>query len=421
MTILRMSTLRWICLAAVSFLQTSNAADSVHKGSLALVGGTVYVDPSSEPIKKGLVLIQDGVITAVGRKGSIKIPKGIEVIDCTDQVITAGFWNSHTHFLERKWFDASTLAAADLTDQLQIMLTRYGFTSIYDQWSNFKNTKFIRERIESGEIPGPRIRTNGEALQPKAGVTPSFAANLVGFGPVQAAAIEDAAGARAAAIKLLDAGTDGIKIYAMTFAPRASMPEDAIAAAVEEAHRRGKLAFAHPTSDEALLAAVRSGVDVIVHTTAQPGPWNAAVLTPMKEKGVALIPTLTHWHSELKHDRYSVEKLRTATAVAQLRSWIEVGGTVLFGTDVGYIPEYDTTEEFALMGAAGMSYKQILASLTTAPAEKFGDGKRLGKVAKGMLGDIVVMRNDPSKDLKAFASVSYTIRDGSVIYKAEKL
>lgn len=400
-------------------IASSTGAQTAGPGSLALVGGTIYIDPSAPPIQNGTVVIREGVIVAVGPKRAVRVPNDISVLDCTGRTVTAGFWNSHVHFLERKWMDAAAIPAEDLTKQLQLMLTQYGFTSVFDVWSNFDNTKLIRSRIESGEIAGPRIRTTGEALQPKKGAPPSFGLGLLGFGPVEVKAIEDAAGAQAAATKLLEGGADGIKVYAMTFAPRVPMPEDAMQVAFAEAHRRGKPTFAHPTSSEALLAAVRAGVDVIVHTTPQSPVWDAAVMAPMKEKNVALIPTLKLWHSELKHDRVSQQRLRVDTGVAQLRAWNSFGGTTLFGTDVGYMDDYNTAMEFDLMAKAGMTYRQILASLTTAPAAKFGDETRLGQIKTGFVGDIVVLRGDPAQSIEVFASPSYTIRDGKVIYAAE--
>jgi imidazolonepropionase-like amidohydrolase len=69
-----------------------------------------------------------------------------------------------------------------------------------------------------------------------------------------------------------------------------------------------------------------------------------------------------------------------------------------------------------LMAEAGMSFRQILASLTTAPAQRFGESKRRGRIAAGFAADLVILSQDPSKDVRAFAAVRYTLRDGVVIY-----
>jgi len=418
------------------FLGTRALGQSLNtKAQLALVGGTIYASPTEEPIRNGVILIDGDKIVAVGRRASVRVPRGINVIDCTGLTITAGFWNSHLHFLERKWSDAATLPASELSRQLQTMITQYGFTSVFDTWSMWENTRRLRDRIEAGEVAGPRIRSTGEAIFPMgvAGTTatapavaPTQAAawGALGFMPLerlQVARVEEPAEAVEAARKLLDAGTDGVKLYAVTVGRNGvALPEPAIQALVKEAHRRGKPVFAHPTTETGLLAAARAGVDVLAHTTPQSGPWNQSVLTAMKQARVALIPTLTLWRYELRHERISLADGFEETAIDQLRSWVRAGGVVLFGTDVGYMTEYDPTEEYALMAKAGMTFPQILASLTTAPAERFGASKQLGRIAPGLAADLTVLRNDPSKDIRALAAVQYTIRDGKLVYRSSR-
>jgi imidazolonepropionase-like amidohydrolase len=101
-----------------------------------------------------------------------------------------------------------------------------------------------------------------------------------------------------------------------------------------------------------------------------------------------------------------------------LNAFQRAGGDVLFGTDVGYTDVFDTSEEFKWMSRGGMSYQQILASLTTNPARRFGFDQHSGRIAKGYDADLVVLRSDPAHDATAFAEVQYTIRGGTVIYKS---
>src|SRR5207237_441256 len=105
------------------------------------------------------------------------------------------------------------------------------------------------------------------------------------------------------------------------------------------------------------------------------------------------------------------------TEIAQLRAWLAAGGTVLFGTDLGAV-EYDPTEEYVLMARTGMSFRQILASLTTAPAGRFGESDRTGRIAVGLQADLAVLRGDPAKDIRSLADVRYTLRAGKIIYSA---
>jgi imidazolonepropionase-like amidohydrolase len=396
-------------------------SSSISGRQLALIGGTVYVGPTEEPIQNAVILIRDGRIAAVGSRESLKIPQGIQTLECSGMTITAGFWNSHVHFTERKWADAANIPAAELTEQVQAMLTRYGFTSVFDTGSMWENTRRIRDRIESGEIPGPKIRSTGEILYPKGGSGKPEILDVVGAMRGQSPEVADGAEALAASKRLLDAGTDGIKLYAATwYPPFVALPESAILAAVNEAHLQGKHVFAHPTNREALLLAVRSGIDVLVHTTPGSGSWDDVVLSTMKERRVALIPTLKLWKYELRHDRISVRDRFVGTAIGQLRAWHASGGVVLFGTDVGYVSDYDPSDEYALMAEAGMGFRQILASLTTAPAQRFGESKQRGRIAAGFAADLVVLNHDPSRDVRAFAAVRHTLRDGVLIYAPPK-
>jgi imidazolonepropionase-like amidohydrolase len=137
----------------------------------------------------------------------------------------------------------------------------------------------------------------------------------------------------------------------------------------------------------------------------------------MKEHRVALTPTLTVWRDLLRHDRISMQEQSARVAIGQLRAWVTAGGTVLFGTDLGAVA-YDPSEEYTRMAEAGMSFRQILASLTTAPAETFGVSANLGRIAAGVAADLTIVRGDPSKDIRALAGVQYTLRDGNIIYRA---
>jgi imidazolonepropionase-like amidohydrolase len=137
--------------------------------SWALVGGTVYVSPAEPPVKDGVIVIQGDTITAVGQRNAVHLPAGIEKIDCSGLTITAGLWNSHVHFVQRKWANVEAIPAAELSEQMVDMITRWGFTSVYDIGSPLENTQRLRDRIEAGEIPGPRIRSTGEILFAKGG------------------------------------------------------------------------------------------------------------------------------------------------------------------------------------------------------------------------------------------------------------
>jgi len=382
---------------------------------LALVGGTIYPSPIDAAIPDGVILIEDRRIAATGRRGALEIPPEATTIDCTGLTITAGFWNSHVHFFERKWAKAGEIPADELGRQLENTFLRFGFTSVFDLSSEWENTRRIRNRIESGEVNGPRIRSTGLGLLPvNPGLPPDPVMNFMGVIKSSMPEVADAEQAATAARKLLEDGVDAIKLF-VSSPSKSSIPESAIQAAVDEAHRAGKPVFVHPNTATDVMAAVRSGADIIGHTTPASGSWDESILTAMKERGVALTPTLSIWKYFLRHDRLSVLEKSVNTALSQLRAWADLGGTVLFGTDLGAV-DPDPSEEYGLMSAAGMSFSQILASLTTAPAERFGCSNELGRIAPGYRADLVALRGHPAEDLRVLTDVQYVMRDGELIH-----
>jgi imidazolonepropionase-like amidohydrolase len=370
------------------------------------------------PIGDGVVLMQNGRITSVGAK--LTLPANARAIDCTGLFVASGFQNSHVHFTEMKWADAAAQPPEILAQQLREMLTRYGFTTVVDTGSFLPNTAALRRRINSG-VPGPRILTAGASIYPQDGipfyVKDSVPAEVLPF-LNQPATPEEAA---AAVRRNIAAGADVVKLFTGSLSsPRTVVPmrEDIARAAVAEAHRQGALVFAHPSNAEGISVALAAGVDVLAHTAPQAGPWDDAFVSAMKERRLSLVPTLKLWAYEVTRFGGTVETAEqfTAGGIEQLRAFARAGGQVLFGTDVGYMREYDPRDEYVRMAQAGLSPMQILASLTTAPAARFGEETRRGRVAAGMDADLVVLEADPSRDVRNFGKVRYTIRAGRVIF-----
>jgi imidazolonepropionase-like amidohydrolase len=385
----------------------SSTISSVGSEVVALVGGTVYPSPESEPLRDTAVVLRGGRIEAIGGAA----PVDSQRIDCTGLSICAGFHNSHVHFFERKWAKAAEIPAAELGRQLEDMLTKYGFTTVFDTGSQWENTRTIRDRIESGEVNGPAIRSTGEGLIAPGGAPSDTVLAMMGVSPIALTELTDEDQAAAAARRLLDAGVDGVKLFVSS--PRvAPIPEPVMAAAIREAHRDGKPAFAHPNNAADVLTAVRAGVDIVAHTTPSSGAWEPSLIDEMRARNVAITPTLTLWQWYLRHDRASAQQRMVETAVGQLSAWVRAGGEVLFGTDLGAV-EYDPTPEYVLMSQAGMSFRQILESLTTAPARRFGGDAR---IAPGLPADLVVFAGDPAEDIRALGRVRYTIRGGRVVF-----
>jgi imidazolonepropionase-like amidohydrolase len=376
--------------------------------SLALVGGRVYTSPDAIPIDDAAVLVEGGRIAAVGPRASLDTSRAARTIDCKGLVVVAGFQNSHVHFTHPRWAEAASQPAAKLVAQLEEMLTRHGFTTVVDTASDPANTLALRKRIDSGEVAGPAILTAGMALYPPDGVPyyvrDEVPAEILRLLPQPATA----AAATSVVSTQLGGGTDIVKLFVGSWVKRGSvlpMPQDVANAAVAEAHKRGALVFAHPSNVAGLEVALRAGVDVLAHAVEHTRGLTDAHRQRMLDQKMAVVPTLFLFSGRWSWD-----------VGDEVRRFSRAGGQLLFGTDAGYLQQFDPTREYELMASAGIDWREILASLTTSPAARFRRAEERGRIAKSMPADLVVLGSDPSSGARSFADVRTTIRGGRVIY-----
>ena len=388
--------------------------------TLVVTTKRIYPSPNQQPIENGIVVVRKGQITYVGKREDANLPKTARTSECSGGVLTAGFQNNHVHFIERRWDDAAHKSAAELEQSFQEMLTQYGFTTAFDVASD-PNTFELRKRVEKRGVPGPRIFTVGLALFPPDGI-PSYLNDLPLEMRARMPQPRTADEARVAVRSNIAAGADGTKLFLHT-SPRQGvvtmMSPEVVRAAVDETHKHGKLVFAHPTSVEAATLAVDAGVDVLVHTTlGDDTPWKPALVAQMKSRQVSVVPTFKLWIYELKKEDVPEEVVTklVGDTFKQLQAFRSVKGQVLFGTDVGYMHDYDPADEYKLMRDSGMWPSEILASLTTAPAALLKEETRHGKVAKGFAADLVMLAGDPFDDPRNFANVKCVLREGKTIY-----
>ena len=189
------------------------------------------------------------------------------------------------------------------------------------------------------------------------------------------------------------------------------MPEANAAGAVAVAHAHGQLAFAHPTDLAGTLVAIHSGVDVLAHAPSVPRGVDAALLQSVLAHHMAMIPTLKMFATTVTKDPAWLNPI-----YAEVRQFHALGGQLIFGTDVGYMVDYTTDEEFTALAASGLDYRDILRMLTTAPSDRFNVSSSKGTVEPGKLADLVLLDADPATDITAFSRVRTTIRTGQVIY-----
>lgn len=402
-------------------LLLASVSGALAANDLLLVNATVIPAPDQPVLPQAAILIHEGRIATVGSLASLTVPAGTETIDCTGKFITAGFWNCHVHLITPDVYGAGQVPAAQLEGAMTAMFTRWGFTTVFDLASSLENTVALRDRIEAGAVRGPRILTAGEAIWTRVPiyVPPQITANNPGMSPVTTA---DAATQRIT--EHAQHGANGIKLFTGSMQAQGvvdNMDVEFVRTAVAEAHRRHLPVFAHPQNGAGVEAALAGGVDILAHTAPNAPAWTAEFAARLRDAHLALIPTLTLFRAEGERAQlppFILEKWR-ANAFAQVRTFHAAGGEILFGTDIGYITQYDTAEEYKLLVEAGLDAQAILRSLTTAPAARFGRAESSGRVAAGYDADLVILDADPLADATALSRVHATLRAGRLIHKKD--
>jgi imidazolonepropionase-like amidohydrolase len=388
--------------SSVLLLATIGMAAPAAGQDLAITNVTLHPAPDAAPIDGATIIIRDGRVAGVGVGLD---PGDLPVLDGEGRAATAGLWNCHVHLTDQELAD-------DPGAVLGAMLLAYGFTNVVDTGSELGDTLRLAADIATGRVTGPKIVTAGGSLVYTDG-TPAYLPDI------RLPEVATPAEAGPLVNGFLDGGADGIKIFSGSFkSPTKTvlLPPVVIRAITAAAHARDGFVIAHPTDRDGLANAVRNGVDVLAHTAPPAGPLGPELTETMLQAGVALIPTLKLWSWELARNGVPVPQITAYqnAGVDQVREYFAAGGEILFGTDVGYMRDYDSAEEFEMMRRAGLEFRDVLAALTTLPARRFSADS--GTLEPGALGDVVIFHRDPAEDVTAFAEVAYTVRGGRVVH-----
>lgn len=374
---------------------------------LTLVDARVWPSPD-EPISDPVtVVLRRGMVERIGNADDV--PAGGPRLDLAGRIVTAGFWNCHVHLTEAVW----TRSAGELQGALDDMLLSRGFTTVLDLGSNPRHTLALIRRIEAGELRGPEILTAAAGIRPWRG-TPFYVRQMVPWYLRWALpAPATARGARRTVAAQARRGAAITKLFTGSYVEptRVKPMRAAIArAAVQEAHRRGMPVLAHPSNREGTRVAVDAGVDALAHLPDET-EGTEALLHSAAARGIRVVPTLHMFAATVTTDEAYLAPIRAA-----LQTFIEAGGRVLFGTDVGYLPDRDTRPEFTAMHASGMTTRDILRALTTEPAAFLGRSD-LGTVRSGLRADLTVLESTHQPSPGDLADIHAVIRAGRIAYQ----
>lgn len=382
------------------------------QGTLAIQHARIYTSPAEPPLDDATVLVRDGLIAAVGK--GISVPPGATVLPCDHCVVTAGFWNAHVHFTQPQWTGAEWKSAAALNAPLADMLLSRGFTTVIDVGSNLADTLSLRRRIESGELSGPFIYTAGSPLYPPHGIPYYLRDTLPKWQLFLMRQPDSPDQARREVRDNFNAGADLTKLFTGSWVQHGHvlpMPLPIATAAVETSHLNGKLVFAHPSNLEGTRVAILSGVDVLAHAPDDTEGIDASLFAAMVKRNMAMTPTLKMFATTVTTNPAYLNPI-----YAEVRQFHSLGGTLLFGTDVGYMADYSTEGEFEALAKCGLSATDVLAMLTTNPAARLGVSGSKGTVTPGKLADLTVLDADPAASLTNFSRIRLVLRSGRLVY-----
>jgi imidazolonepropionase-like amidohydrolase len=418
-------------LAMVLVTPTIQAATLIH-------AGRVIDGVNAEPLRDRTIVIDKGLITSI-ESGFRKPASGDTLIDLRKSTVMPGLMDMHVHLtsehsrsseLDRFKKDAPDVAIDSVMYAERTLMA--GFTTVRDLGDSFRASVALRNAINAGKVPGPRIFASGKSIATTGGhadPTNGWAAHLNGndVGPLQGV-VNGAEEAAQAVRQRYKEGSDLIKITAtggvLSIAKNGLNPqfsEEEIRAIVVTARDYGFKVAAHAHGAEGMKRAVRAGVDTIEHGTFM----DDETMALMKDRGTWYVPTITagRWvYDRSKEDGYfpSVVRPKAALVGPQIQGTFakayKTGVKILFGTDTGVSAHGENAREFVLMVEAGMPPMEAIKSATSVTAKFLEIDDRLGSVAIGKIADLVAVPGDPLADITAMQRVHFVMKDG-VVYR----
>ncbi len=409
----------------LSFTALSQPSDS---DELLIQTGTLF---DGESIRDNWVIhVKDGLISYAGPSSEYTNPGTIRTIDLSDQFVMPGMIDAHTHVLlhpydETSWNDqvlieSSAERVARATNHVRATL-QAGFTTIRDlgsEGSGYDDVG-IKEAIEKGVIPGPRMLVAGRAIVATGSYGPKgFAAHVT----VPKGAEEADAGTLVAVVRdQIGHRVDLVKVYAdYRWGPqgqaRPTFSQEELNMIVEISNLSGRSVVAHAATAEAMTMAALAGVRTIEHGDG----GTRDVYRVMKENDVALCPTLAAaesvasyrgWVKGSDPDPDRITQKKKAYALA-----LQMGVTILAGGDAGVFDHGDNALELELMVEYGMEPIDVLRATTAVNAGYLDIKNVTGKIAAGLAADVIAIDGNPSEAITDLRKVSFVMKEG-VIYR----
>jgi imidazolonepropionase-like amidohydrolase len=377
------------------------------------------------------ILIQDHKIEKIAPAGEITPPEGATVIDLGEATLLPGLIDSHVHLTsdpENSGLKGLTISVPReaLRGAKNARLTLLaGFTSVRNVGASGFSDVALRDSVDAGELPGPRILPSGPALGSTGGhcdetlLAPEFGYHdpaIADGVPAVIAKTREVIKYGAGVIKFCASG--GVFSHGDLPGTTQYSPEE-MSALVAEAHRQGRKVAAHAHGTDAIIEATKAGVDSIEHGSL----IDDEGIRVMKEHGTYLVEDIYNDDfiiGQGKQVGFTEENLAKERAIGQkqregFRRAALAGVKIAYGTDAGVYPHGDNARQFAVMVRFGLTPVQAIQSATVNAAGLLGWSDRVGSIEPGKFADMIAVEGDPLADVTQLERVKFVMKGGEVI------
>jgi imidazolonepropionase-like amidohydrolase len=382
-------------------------------------------------IKPGEILVQGERIIEVGT--SVKHPAGAEVIDLGDRTLLPGLIDAHVHlFLHPGAEDLQTVQesvpqrtiTATLAAREDLMA---GFTAERDMGTEGAGSAdtAVRDAIDGGTIPGPRLRISGNAINILGGHE-----DAIGYNPAQrvlsnadyannsdelVAVMRQQFKEGADFTKIYETGADAVRDGKFSTVYQYTEPQ--LESAVKEASRLGKRVAVHATGEPGTLFAAQAGVASIDHAN----QLSDETMRLMKEKQIFAVPTFTIFEYFSEHaaspQAGARERQMLDLHIQEFKKQIAADVPMAVGSDVGPFPHGTQAREFVLMVKFGMTPLAVLQADLLNGSKLLGWEGQIGSLEAGYFADVIAVTGNPLQDIGTLEDVGFVMKSGTVYKK----
>ena len=397
--------------------------------NMVIKGATILDVTNGDMVKNHVVIVKGGRIDAVSPARSADIPKGVEVIDLQGHTLLPGLIDMHVHLTSGGGYHG--YERLKLTDERRAILgvvhakqtLMAGFTTVRNVGAGSFGDVALRDAINDGDIPGPRMLVSG----PPIGITGGHCSDNNLLPPEYGISGEGVAdgpwAARTAVRRNIKYGADLIKTCStggvLSKGTKVGTPQytvEELTALIDEAHTRGLKVASHAHGAEGIINALIAGADTIEHASFIDD--EGIRLAIENDAALSMDIYVTEYilgegaSAGILEESLEKERMTGATQRSNFRKAVEAGATIVYGTDAGVYPHGQNAKQLSRMTRFGMSPLQALQSATTVAAEVMGLGYEVGKIEAGYAADFVAVEGNPIEQIELLEAPSAVIKGG---------